>query len=319
MKVMATVSVCIVTYNSAEDIEACLNAVIKQSHPVERIVVVDNASTDGSAERVLQFADQVHFISNKVNNGFAGGQNQAIRQTRSDYVLVLNPDVVLDPHYLSEIIAFMERQPRVGSVTGKLVLAADPKVMDSAGLGMKRTRNAYDLGAGEPAAKWSTAQPVFGVSGAAAVYRSAMIRAIEFDGQFFDEHFFAYKEDVDAAWRANKLGWTSYYVPAAKAIHHRGWKKGGRGSVPLFVRRHSYQNRFFTLVKNESFGWHSFVSLPLIVAAEAAKLGYIVLREPGLLECWPFILKSLPDMLRKRKWMKDKANLLRGHNNQGFS
>lgn len=315
MKVMAAVSVCIVTYNSAEDIEACLNAVIQQSHPVERIVVVDNASTDGTAERVLQFADQVHFLMNKVNNGFAGGQNQAIRQTRSDYVLVLNPDVVLDPHYLSEIIAFMERQPRVGSVTGKLVLAADPKVMDSAGLGMKRTRNAYDLGAGELAAKWSIIQPVFGVSGAAAVYRSAMIQDIEIEGQFFDEHFFAYKEDVDVAWRANKLGWMSYYVPSANAIHHRGWKKGGRGSVPLFVRRHSYQNRFFTLVKNETFGWHLFVVGPLIFAAEAAKLGYIVLREPGLLRCWPFILRSLPSMLRKRKWIKDKASLLHKHHN----
>lgn len=315
MKAMATASVCIVTYNSADDIEACLNAVIKQRHPVERIVVIDNASTDGTAERVLQFADQVHFILNKVNNGFAGGQNQAIRQTRSDYVLVLNPDVVLDPYYLSEIIAFMERQPRVGSVTGQLVLADDTNIMDSAGLGMKRTRNAYDLGAGELAAKWDVSQPVFGVSGAAAVYRSAMIRDIEIDGQFFDEHFFAYKEDVDVAWRANKLGWTSYYVPTAKAIHHRGWKKGGRSSVPLFVRRHSYQNRFFTLVKNETFGWHSFVIIPLIFAAEAVKLGYIVLREPGLLRCWPFIFRSIPSMLHKRKWIKNKANLLRGHNN----
>lgn len=307
MNVMPTVSVCIVTYNSAEDIENCLQAVFQQSLPVESIVVIDNASTDGTPERVRRFADQIQYIANEVNNGFAGGQNQAIRQTRSDYVLVLNPDVTLGKDYLSEIIRYMEQHPAVGSATGKLVFASNTEVMDSAGLGMKRTRNAYDLGAGEPAANWSTPQSVFGVSGAAAVYRTVMIRDLEFEGQFFDEHFFAYKEDVDVAWRAQKLGWSSYYVPAAHAVHHRGWKKGGRSSVPLFVRQHSYQNRFFTLLKNEPIGWHSIRIVPLILITEALKLGYIILREPGLLFCWPTILRSLPSMLKKRQWIKNKA------------
>lgn len=304
---MPTASVCIVTYNSAKDIESCLNALLKQSFPVERIVVIDNASTDGTAERVRQFADNIHFIANEVNNGFAGGQNQAIRQTRSDYVLVLNPDVTLDPDYITEIVTFMEQDPSVGSATGRLVFASNIDVMDSAGLGMKRTRNAYDLGAGEPAANWNATKAVFGVSGAAAMYRTAMIRDVEHDGEFFDEHFFAYKEDVDVAWRAKKLGWMSHYVPAANALHHRGWKKGGRSSVPLFVRQHSYQNRFFTLLKNEPIGWHSLLIGPLILAAEAVKLGYIALREPGLLRCWPVIFRSAPSMLRKRKWIMQKS------------
>ncbi len=304
---MPTASVCIVTYNSAEDIENCLQAVMQQSFPVERIVVVDNASSDGTAERVRPYAEQVHFIANKVNNGFAGGQNQAIRQTRSDYVLVLNPDVTLDPDYLSETIRFMEQNPLVGSATGQLVLASNREMMDSAGLGMKRTRNAFDLATGEPTANWNETKQVFGVSGAAAVYRRAMMEDISYEGQFFDEHFFAYKEDVDVAWRARKLGWTSYYVPAAYAVHHRGWKKGGRSSVPLFVRQHSYQNRFFTLLKNEPIGWHSVVIGPWIAAAEIIKLGYIVLREPGLLRCWPAIFRSMPDMMAKRKWLIQKA------------
>ncbi|WP_169083628.1 glycosyltransferase family 2 protein [Paenibacillus sp. PL91] len=307
MTKVPTASVCIVTYNSAKDIESCIHAVMQQSFPVERIVVIDNASTDGTPERVRRFADNVHFIANEVNNGFAGGQNQAIRQTRSDYVLVLNPDVTLDPDYISEIIKYMEQDPSIGSATGRLVFASNTEVMDSAGLGMKRTRNAFDLGAGEPVSNWNTTQAVFGVSGAAAVYRTAMIHDVEYEGQFFDEHYFAYKEDVDVAWRAQKLGWTSYYVPAASALHHRGWKKGSRSSVPLFVRQHSYQNRFFTLIKNEPIGWHSLAIVPLILAVETVKLAYIALREPGLLHCWPTILRSLPSMLQKRKWTKDRA------------
>ncbi|MGO4184773.1 glycosyltransferase family 2 protein [Paenibacillus sp. TAF43_2] len=304
---MPTVSVCIVTYNSAKDIQNCLQAVLKQSFPVERIVVIDNASTDGTADQVKPFGEHVHFITNTINNGFAGGQNQAIRETSTDYVLVLNPDVTLDPNYLKEIIGFMEQKPEVGSATGRLVFASNIEVMDSAGLGMKRTRNAYDLAAGDQAADWSRTRAVFGVSGAAAVYRKAMIRDIEYDGEFFDERFFAYKEDVDVAWRAQKLGWTSYYIPEANAVHHRGWKKGSRSSVPLFVRQHSYQNRFFTLIKNEPIGWHSLLIGPLILATEAVKLGYIILREPGLLRCWSTIFKSLPSMLQKRKWIQEKA------------
>ncbi|WP_138755229.1 glycosyltransferase family 2 protein [Paenibacillus sinopodophylli] len=304
---MPTASVCIVTYNSADDIGNCIEAVLLQTFPVERIVVIDNASTDGTAERVKPYTNNVHFIANKINNGFAGGQNQAIRQTRSDYVLVLNPDVTLDPDYLTEIIRIMEQNQSIGSATGQLVFASNRKVMDSAGLGMKRTRNAYDLAAGELAVNWSETRQVFGVSGAAAVYRRTMIDDISYDGQFFDEHFFAYKEDVDVAWRARRLGWTACYIPAAYAVHHRGWKKGGRSSVPLFVRQHSYQNRFFALLKNEPIGWHSLVIGPLIAAAEMSKLGYIVLREPGLLRCWPEIFRSMPEMLAKRKWLFQKA------------
>ncbi|MDQ8733042.1 glycosyltransferase family 2 protein [Paenibacillus sp. LHD-38] len=309
---MPTASVCIVTYNSAKDIESCLEAVLKQTFPVESIVVIDNASTDGTAERVTRYSKQVQFIANEVNNGFAGGQNQAIRQTRSDYVLVLNPDVTIEPNYLFEIISFMEQDKAVGSATGQLVFSSNKDVMDSAGLGMKRTRNVFDLGAGEPVSNWNSKQAVFGVSGAAAVYRTTMIRDIEFEGEFFDEQFFAYKEDVDVAWRAQTLGWKSYYFPSAKAVHHRGWKKGGRSSIPLFVRQHSYQNRFFTLLKNESIGWHSIVIGPYILATEVIKLGYIVLREPGLLHCWPTILRSFPKMLKKRRWVKTKAKQNKG-------
>ncbi|WP_042165831.1 glycosyltransferase family 2 protein [Paenibacillus gorillae] len=306
---MATVSICIVTYNSAEDIEACLDAVWSQVHPIDRIVIVDNASSDGTATRIERYdgSERIFLVKNTINNGFAGGQNQAISHTDSDYVLVLNPDVTLDSGYVSYLVAFMEENLQAGSATGRLVLSADLSVMDSAGLGMRRTRQAYDLGAGEPVSKWAQQQQVFGVSGAAAFYRMDMVRDLQVDGQFFDEEFFAYKEDVDVAWRARQLGWLSHYIPEAKAVHHRGWKKGGRTAIPLFVRRHSYQNRFFTLLKNEQPGWHLLKLIPLLIAVEIVKLGYIILKEPGLLRCWPVIFRSMPDMLRKRKLIQIKV------------
>ncbi|MFD0716739.1 glycosyltransferase family 2 protein [Paenibacillus sp. GCM10027626] len=300
----STVSVCIVTYNSAEDIEDCLHAVLKQSFPIASIVVVDNNSQDATCELVERFVSRgVKFIRNENNNGFAGGHNLARSYTDSTYVLVLNPDVRLERDYVLALVKFLDKHPEVGSATGQLRLASDPERMDSAGIALRSDHNAYDLAAGEPAARWDQAQEVFGVSGAAAMYRSTMMEQIAYEGQFFDEVFFAYKEDVDVAWRARHYGWKAWYVPAARAVHHRGWKTGGRKSIALFVRRHSYQNRFFVLIKNERRGKHWWKLLPLLLVKEGAKLGYIVLREPGLLACWPFIIKQLPDMWQKRKHM----------------
>jgi GT2 family glycosyltransferase len=297
-----SVAVCIVTYNSAGDIEECLNAVLRQVHPVTSIVVVDNVSTDGTRDVLTRFRADIRLILNERNNGFAGGQNQAIAASApSDYVLVLNPDVSLDPDYVAEIVAIMERDPRIGSATGMLVRADRPEIMDSAGLTLRPDRNAVDLAVGEPVADWTSPREIFGVSGAAAMYRRAMIEDVSNNGQFFDEDFFAYKEDVDVAWRARHLGWKAVYVPSARAVHRRGWKPGGRRSMPLFVRRHSYQNRFFLLIKNEPAGPHLFLLIPRLLFVEAAKLGYILLREPGLLACWPHIARKLPAMLAKRR------------------
>ena len=228
-----TASVHIVTYNSADDIIDCLKAVMTQNYPIAKIVVVDNASTDGCAEKVRDFCSQtfdsrsldfthIELIQNHENTGFAPAHNQAIVATDTDYVLVLNPDLTLAPDYISRLIARMEADPRIGSATGKLLLKADHGLVDSTGLRMNRARRAFDRGAGEPANQWTQSGTVFGVSGAAAMYSRRMINDISVEGDFFDADFFAYKEDVDVAWRAQLLGWQGYYDAEAIGYHERG-------------------------------------------------------------------------------------------------
>ncbi|MFD0589818.1 glycosyltransferase [Paenibacillus sp. GCM10027627] len=295
------VNICIVTYNSEEDITSCLDAVLEQSYPVGKIIVIDNASSDGTLNRLSPYLNRIHLVCNQINNGFAGGQNQAIRLFPSDYYLVLNPDVFLHSDYISEVIKFMESHREVGSATGKLVLESDNKIMDSAGIELKWYRKANDLAAGQLAADWNSITPVFGVSGAAAVYRAEMINQISLDNHFFDEDYFAYKEDVDVAWRAQNLGWRSYFIPTALARHKRGWKAGDRRRISLFLRKRSYQNHIYTLIKNEAVGWRLVYMLPILVFLEVAKLVYLLLREPGLLRVWPDIIKLAPQMVDKRR------------------
>ncbi|SDS95272.1 Glycosyl transferase family 2 [Paenibacillaceae bacterium GAS479] len=367
--VRGTVSVHIVTYNSVEDIEGCLECVRAQSYPIEKIVVLDNASSDGTAELLRRIGQGLTVVESPENTGFAGGQNRALAEADSDYALVLNPDVRLHPDYVRLLVEQLESCPGAGSATGMLVrqpaeglaagaaasgggaaaaaqarelelpasiaagklnlarpggegaAAAPPDggalpgavqawldrlpaeaLIDSTGLAMDAARQARDRGAGEPAAAWLVGGETFGVSGAAAMYRRSMMEHVSIRGEFFDETFFAYKEDVDAAWRAQLLGWQALYVPGARALHARGWKEGGRTTVSLFVRRHSYENRFYTLIKNES----SLLRLPAILAVEGLKFGYILLKERDLLSSWPEILRKLPEMREKRRELRSK-------------
>lgn len=308
---MSSVSVCIVTYNSEHHITACIEALQLQSYPIDTIVIVDNASSDNSIQLVQEKRDEgtaIIVIENERNNGFSGGQNQAIEATDSDYVLVLNPDVVLERDYVKELVLVMENNQQCGSATGLLVRQADPTIVDSTGLEMKRNRHAVDRGSEQQTESWLQSTEVFGVSGAAALYRRAMIESIKLKSEFFDEHFFAYKEDVDVAWRARLLGWTSYYSSAAKAFHARGWQKGRRAHISLFVRQHSYQNQLFMLVKNEQLGWEMLSVLPVVITRELMKVIYIVICERDLMASWKQFFRLLPIMRYKRKLLKQKLS-----------
>lgn len=297
------VTICIVTYNSANDIEKCLQGVKHQSWPNLHTVVVDNASLDQTVEILNHVELDVQVIANRDNRGFAGGQNQAIVASSSDYVLVLNPDVVLDPDYVKKLVERLELDSRIGSATGCLVLASNPSLIDTSGLEMTWARKAVERGAGQAVSEFSEACEVFGVSGAAAMYSRKMIDEVSIEGQFFDEDFFAYKEDVDVAWRAKLLGWISWYEPQAKGTHVRQWgAQSSRKRMSLKVRRHSYQNRYLMILKNESFGLRWWMSLPFLLAYEIALNGYLLVRDPKVLSgSWASLIRLLPLALRKRK------------------
>lgn len=309
-----TVSVHIVTYNSAEDIIDCLSAVLAQDYPVKKIVVVDNASSDGSADKVRAFFHDLHsaslptliLLENDLNTGFAPAHNQAITGTNTDYVLVLNPDLTLAPDYISRLVARMEANPQIGSATGKLLLKADPALVDSTGLRMNKARRAFDRGAGESADQWKESGMVFGVSGAAAMYSRRMIEDISVEGEFFDADFFAYKEDVDVAWRAGLFGWKAYYDAEAIGYHERGWKTSGRSGKAMFIRRISYINRYKMIYKNESSS-RLLLTLLYSLPYEVAAHGYSLLKEPGLLKAWSSFFAQRKALKRKRRYIQEKA------------
>jgi GT2 family glycosyltransferase len=312
-----TVSVHIVTYNSEDDITDCLRAVAAQDYPIGQVIVIDNASSDQSAARAREcsgwFAGEgtsrLLVIENSVNTGFAPAHNQAMSCNQNDYVLVLNPDVTLTPDYVSRLVRRLEEDMEIGSATGKLVLKAEPGIVDSTGLTMNKARRAFDRGAGQPASDWMESGRVFGVSGAAALYSRRLIEDISVEGEFFDADFFAYKEDVDVAWRAELMGWHGYFDAEALGYHERGWKPSGRSGKAMFIRRISYINRYKMIYKNEparSLPKTLLLSLPY----EAAAFGYMLLREPGLIKAWRLFFSQLSALRRKRKLIQGRIKRL---------
>jgi GT2 family glycosyltransferase len=305
----ATTSVCVtvVTYNSRQFIGACLDALCRQDAPPFLVVVVDNASTDGTREVLARYAERVRIIYNDRNVGFAAAQNQAIATTGSPWVLTLNPDVVLQPGFLQTLVEAGEQDSSVGTVCGKLLsVGADlqppraPRI-DSTGIYFTPAMRHFDRGWNEPDdGRFARAEYVFGACAAAALYRREMIADISPDGEFFDPDFFAYREDADVAWRALLRGWNCLYVPTAAAYHVRSVVPGPRRDVAAVINMHSVKNRFLMRIKNMTGGLYRRYWLPATLR-DLVVIGGCLLYERSSLPAFWLLWKSLGRALDRRK------------------
>ncbi|HWB86634.1 MAG TPA: glycosyltransferase family 2 protein [Bryobacteraceae bacterium] len=285
-----TVCVSIVTYNNRRYIRRCLDAVLAQSEVPMEVIVVDNGSDDGTRKILRQFGKRIRVIWNSRNEGFAAAQNQAIRSSTSEWVLTLNPDVLLKPGFIANLVGAGTIDPGAGAVCGKLLSIGvdfaplDRPRLDSTGIYFTPQMRHFDRGWGDPADQsFEHAEYVFGASAAAALYRRRMIDDIAVNGDFFDSDFFAYREDADVAWRAQLLGWPCIYTPAAVAYHVRTMVPGKRRSVSGVLNMHSVKNRFLMRVKNTTPDLFRRFWLPMTLR-DLVVVGACFLYEPRSLE-----------------------------------
>ena len=301
------VSVTIVTYNSRRFIGPCLESVFELTGVPLEVVVVDNASTDGTQEVLESFEDRIRIIHNKKNTGFAAGQNQAIAASSGDWVLTLNPDVVLMPDFLMRLIQASEIDPAIGTVCGKLLSLGDDLVpsvepkLDSAGMFFTPEIRHFDRGWSEPDdGRFQQMEYVFGASAAAALYRRDMIADISDAADFFDPDFFAYREDADVAWRAQLLGWRCVYTPEAVGYHVRRVVAGNRRAVPPVLNMHSVKNRFLMRIKNMTGDLYRRHWLPVTFRDVMVAGGCLLCEQTSLPAFW-HVAKAFRRALRQRK------------------
>src|ERR1700692_3054387 len=253
------VSVTIVTYNSGRFIKRCLESVLDQNYPFTEIIVIDNNSTDGTVDILERFENQCRIIYNDENIGFAAAQNQAIGLSSAEWVLTLNPDVLLLKGFLDALVNAGNLDPRVGTVCGKLLTMTsgfdfpEEPTVDSTGIYFTPNLRHLDRGSLEvDNGHFRNYEYVFGATAAAALYRREMIEDISICGEFFDADFFVYREDADVAWRAQLMGWKCLYVPYARGYHVRKVLPGNRRALPPEINMHSVKNRFLMRIKNIS-------------------------------------------------------------------
>jgi GT2 family glycosyltransferase len=237
-----------------------------------------------------------------VNVGFAAAANELIRTTSGLYLLLLNPDAYLAPDYLARLREAAESDPRIGSVTGKLLrpeARSGGPIIDSTGHVLCRSRVAVNRGENEPdRGQLDEPGEVFGVCAAAALYRRAMLEDVRIGDEYFDSAFFAYLEDVDLDWRARLRGWRAYYVPTAVAVHARG-HRGKRHLKNARVLRHSLKNRYLML-RNDRLP-DVFRDLPVIVGAEILRFLDYALTQPSALLGYLDLLRLLRHAAASRR------------------
>jgi len=223
--------------------------------------------------------------------------------------------VVLGPEFIGEVVASGEAEPRVGTVCGKLLRWTPDEsnqfsqTIDSTGIYFLPNLRHLDRGADEPdTGQYDRLEYVFGATGAAALYRRAMMTDVSVEGQFFDEQFFAYREDADLAWRAQLLGWQCLYTPRAVGWHVRRVTPDRREQLPREINWHSVKNRFLMRAKNIS--WPLYARCFLATSfRDAQVVGYTLLRDRNLASALLEVWKTRRSIGQKRRIIQSKRRI----------
>lgn len=234
-------SVVIPNWNGALHLPTCLSSLRLQRSRSMEVIVVDNASTDGSLKLLTRDYPEVRRLALESNHGFTGACNAAIRVAQGAIVVLLNNDTEAAPDWLAEIQTAFQRYPDAGMVASKIMLFDRRDTFHTAGDlfctdGVPANRGVWTQDAGQYKEGY-----VFSACGGAAAYRRGMLQQVG----LLDESFFFSFEDIDLAWRAQLQGWRAVYAPRA-VVYHRLSATGG-GQTASF---HDGRNAIYVLVKD---------------------------------------------------------------------
>lgn len=287
-------SIVIVNYNGREDLARCLRSLAQAGHADDEIIVVDNASTDGSAAMVEAQFPQARLLRSPRNLGFGDGNNLGAGHARGAYLAFLNPDTEVAPGWLDALLAALTETPGAGLATPKILLREDPQRINTCGNDLHLSGLALCRGLGQGRDELADRTAVGAVSGAAfAMRRELFYRLGGFDGSFF-----LYMEDTDLSWRARLAGYTCLYVPESVVYHRYALRFGPDKTY------YQERNRYLMLLKG--LRWPSLLLLlPALLLAEVVTWGYILLddrpRWRNKLRAYGYILRHWPAIMAERR------------------
>lgn len=248
------VSVVTPNYNGVKFLNNYFETLLIQSRFIEEIVIIDNASTDGSVEFIEEFIKSQNYpidivlIKNEDNLGFAPAVNQGIKAAKSEYIYSINNDVELEWNTLEEIIKAMDESIELGenpfSIQSKMIQHYNRNLIDDAGDEYTILAWTNKIGDGQPAERYNEKREIFSSCAGAALYRKSLLDEIG----LFDENFFAYVEDIDLSYRAQICGYKNFLCPNSIVYHYGSATSGSRYNE--FKIRLAARNNVFLIYKN---------------------------------------------------------------------
>ncbi|MCM1125209.1 MAG: glycosyltransferase family 2 protein [Lachnospiraceae bacterium] len=261
---MTRVTVVIPNYNGIDYLENCLESVYNSSIPLH-VIVVDNASKDGSINQVWDRFPKTEIILFDENRGFSAAVNAGIQAARTEYVLLLNNDTVVDAEMAERLTEELDRTPEAFSAAAKIFSLREPDKLDGAGDFYCALGWAFARGKGKSGELWQKPDRVFSSCAACALYRKSVFEQIG----YFDVNHFAYLEDVDIGYRANIYGYANRYVPEAVVYHAGSAVSGSRHNE--FKVKLSAGNSVYLIYKNMPF-LQMLLNLPFLLIGYLCKV-----------------------------------------------
>jgi len=279
------VSIIIVTAGKNNYIRQLLDSIAKQAYRYFEVIIIDNSLNDSVSKEVVVDYPSVRIYPQKENTFYCQALNLGIAQSRGDFILCLNDDVILESNFIEEAIKGFDISRRIGMVSPK-ILRGDRNTLDSTGLLLGLAYTATERGYGiKDRGQFEKPGYVFGVNGAVAFYRRTMLEDIKEGSNYFDSDFHMFYEDLDLAWRAKRGGWRGYYLPSAIVYHVRGGTaRGNSGIDKAFARSYLndnlhadlIKNRYLAIIKNASF-WGFLLHLPFVFLYDVIVWVYVLI------------------------------------------
>lgn len=268
------VTVIIPNYNGKAYNEKCLDSLRRQSFKDFNIVVVDNASDDGSVELIEEHYPEVKLIRLSENFGFSRAVNEGIRVSDTEFIILLNNDTEATDTFIEELVRAIDGKEEVFSVAAKMLQMANPDKIDGAGDLYCALGWAFAIGKGRNKKYYDKERTVFSACAGAAIYRRAIFEIIG----YFDEFHFAYLEDVDVGYRARIMGYRNIYTPKAVVYHVGSGFSGSRYNS--FKIRLAARNSWYVIYKNMPF-WQIIINLPFFMIGFGVKALFFICKGYG--------------------------------------
>ena len=238
---MCEVTIVIPNYKGKEYLFSCVKSLYEKDQTEKKILIIDNASNDGSIEEVVKEYPEVECVMLDKNYGFCRAVNIGIEKTDTAYVILLNNDTVIKDNYVKYLLDSIKKDPNIFSVEPKMIQYHDPSKIDSAGTYYNALGWAYAYGKDKSVKKYNNIRKIFAACGGASIYRKKVFEEIG----MFDEKHFAYLEDIDVGFRAKIYGYKNVYCPSAMVYHVGSGTSGSRYNsfkVRLAARNNIYLN-----------------------------------------------------------------------------